>query len=98
MREEGAFCGRATAGTVEASRTVVSVGGAGAAACGGGAATCAGAAGGAGAISAGGIAAMGAAGAAEDADGWEKALPVRNESRDRGITSKPRGQYAPECS
>jgi hypothetical protein len=34
----------------------------------------------------------------EDADGWQKALPVGNESRDRGITSKPGGQYPPECS
>jgi hypothetical protein len=76
VREEGAFCGRATAGAVEASRTVVSGGGAGAAACGGGAATCAGAAGGAGAISAGGITAMGAAGATEDADGWEANSPL----------------------
>jgi hypothetical protein len=30
----------------------------------------------------------------EDADGWQKALPVGNESRDCGITSKPAGQAA----
>ena len=75
MREEGACCGRAAAGAVEAPWTVVP-GSAGAAACGGGAATCAGAAGGAGAISAGGIAALGASGATEDAGGWEPNSPL----------------------
>jgi len=34
----------------------------------------------------------------EDADRWQQALPVRNESRDRGIASKPGGQYLPQYS
>jgi hypothetical protein len=34
----------------------------------------------------------------EDAHRWQQALPVRNESRDRGIACKPGGQYPPQCS
>src|SRR5580704_192907 len=34
----------------------------------------------------------------EGADRWQKALPVRNESRDRGVVGKPGGHYPPQCS
>jgi hypothetical protein len=32
----------------------------------------------------------------EDADRWQQALPVGNESRDRGIASKPGRQHPPQ--
>jgi hypothetical protein len=34
----------------------------------------------------------------EDADRWQKALSVGNESRYRGIASKPGGQHPPQYS
>jgi plasmid stabilization system protein ParE len=34
----------------------------------------------------------------EDADRWQQALPVGNESRDRGIASKPGRQHPPQGS